>query len=451
MKVEKAYWRWARWLLLLALVGVVLAMVSCTPNRAWRTHEPAACPGSDCGDTYIEEHEHYTLGFVEFSERGNEFDRQRTEEVFARLRDASDSDEGIAIVTFVHGWLHNAEDSDSNVQSFRRVLDAIGQAGVMGDRKIFGVYVGWRGRTLYGLKSQYLTYWGRKSVAQHIGHNGVAPLVQKLHQVDESNDNNILLVVGHSFGGAMTLSAVNEILLSRMIRGLAREHPAEPLGEGVVLLNPAIEANQALALKEQSMRYADVDYPQLPLLHVISSEGDAATHVYFPLGQSVAALGWSEIDFSRTYGDRTYHFSEHELDINTVGNYQRFWTGALVPRAKAGAAALDNTSLGEWDYRDLCDPPAVHQPGSSPLPCSDTDPVSFLITDPSFIRNHSDIFNDKVAAYLTALVAERIYQTSPFLEQTCSDDQGYDFGKCFNYFLERYQQYFTDPTPTEGI
>ncbi len=451
MKSKQAYWRLVRWLLVLALVGVTLTMVSCTPNRAWRTHDPVACPSRDCGNAYIEEHEHYTLGFVEFSERGNEFDRKRTEEIFARLHSASDADEGIAIVTFVHGWLHNAKDTDSNVQSFRRVLDAIGRAGVMGDRKVFGVYVGWRGRSLYGLKSQYLTYWGRKSVAEHLGYNGVAPLVQKLHQVDESNDNNILLVVGHSFGGAMTLSAVNDILLSRMIRGLAQARPVEPLGEGVVLLNPAIEANQALALKEHSMRYAEVDYSQPPLLHVISSEGDAATHVYFPLGQSVAALGWSEIDFSRTYRGRTYNFSEHELDINTIGNYERFWTGALVPRDQAQGPARDNTVVGEWDYRDLCDEPPVHQPAHSPLPCSEADPVSFLIADPSFIKNHSDIFNDKVAAYLTAIVAERIYQKSPLLQQLCSDEEGYDFGKCFNYFIERYQEYFTAPVPASGI
>lgn len=445
------YFRWARWLLLLAIVAVVLTMVSCAPNKAWRTQGPTVCPGTGCGDAYIEEHEHYTLGFIEFSERGNEFDRQRTEEIIHRLHAGSESDEGIAIVTFVHGWLHNASSNDSNVQSFRTVLDAIGQAGVMGDRKLYGVYVGWRGKTLHGLKSQYLTYWGRKAVAEHIGYNGVSPLIQRLYEVDERNDNNILFVVGHSFGGAMTLSAVNDVLLSRMIRGLSNHQSVEPLGEGVVLLNPAIEANQALALKEQSMRFGQTDIEQPSLLHIISSEGDAATHVYFPLGQSVAALGWNEIDFTRTYDGRPYHFSEHALDINTIGNYQRFWTAALAPLKKRPEGVLGDYPVGDWEYRDLCQPPAEHQPAKSPLPCTDKDPVKFLITDPSFIKGHSDIFNDKVAAYLTSLVAESIYHKSPFLQQTCGDENGYDFGKCFNYFIDHYAEYFTAPVQTDGI
>ena len=59
----------------------------------------------------------------------------------------------------------------------------------------------------------------------------------------------------------------------------------EPFGHGVVLLNPAIEANQVLQLKELVAErcYAN-DQPKL--LHVISTSADYTTHNLFPLGAS---------------------------------------------------------------------------------------------------------------------------------------------------------------------
>ncbi|MDF5954925.1 hypothetical protein P4110_05965 [Pseudomonas aeruginosa] len=53
------------------------------------------------------------------------------------------------------------------------------------------------------------------------------------------------------------------------------------------MLNPAIEANQGLLLKENSLKVGALGTQPPPLLYVISSHGDSATHFAFPLGQWV--------------------------------------------------------------------------------------------------------------------------------------------------------------------
>lgn len=378
------------------------------------------------------------MSFIEFSERGNQFDRRKTRDIINRIEGYSATDAGVAVVVFVHGWLHNASNEDRNVKSFRQVLDTIGESGVLGERKLMGVYIGWRGKSLYGLGSQYLTYWARKSVAEQIGRNGVSSVVLKLAEIDARKQENILLIAGHSFGGAMTLSAVDNILLTKMIQGLANDTAVSPIGEGVVLLNPAIEANQIFALKEHSMRFAHLPQPQAELLHVISSEGDNATHVYFPIGQSIASLGWEEIDFERVYEGESYQFSEHNLDITTVGNYQRFWTGALTLDKNQRLDAYDQP-LGEWKFHDFCaSEQALPEQVQDHLPCSAQDPVVFLSTDASFIKDHGDVFNDKVSAYLTSIVAASMFHESKMLSDNCATDGEFSFSACFDFFLKRY-------------
>ncbi|MDO3387034.1 alpha/beta hydrolase [Gilvimarinus sp. SDUM040013] len=431
--------KFVRVLALLLGAGILVALtVSCTRSTAWRTEPPANCRQT-CAESYIEEHDNFELSFIEFSERGNQFDRRKTEDIVSRIESYASEDSGVAVVVFVHGWLHNASNDDRNVKSFRQVLNKIGSANILGERKLMGVYIGWRGKSLYGAGSEYLTYWARKSVAEEIGANGVSSVILKLAEIDARKPDNILLIAGHSFGGAMTLSAVDNILLTKMITGMSNGKATPPIGEGVVLLNPAIEANQIFALKEHSMRFAEQSSPQSELLHVISSKGDQATHVYFPVGQSIAALGWEEVDFERYYQDKLYKFSEHNLDITTIGNYERFWTGAITLNRNNRRDPYDQP-LGEWKFHDYCEDKSAttHNPLTARLPCSAQDPIVFLSTDASFIKDHGDIFNDKVSAYLTSIVASSLHQESKMLSENCERGGHFSFAACFGFFMGQF-------------
>jgi hypothetical protein len=139
----------------LSIAGPLL--LGCTPNEAYRTAIPANCAKPDCGDapdTLIEKYDGYDLAYVEFTERGNVFDRARMQDVLDHVAaqaeyDQNHPDRGVFTIVFVHGWKHNARADDGNVKSFRKLLrqvhDISKQNPIGTPRKVIGVYVGWRG------------------------------------------------------------------------------------------------------------------------------------------------------------------------------------------------------------------------------------------------------------------------------------------------------------------
>jgi hypothetical protein len=105
-----------------------------------------------------------------------------------------------------------------------------------------------------------VTYWERKATAEQVAKGGITELLLRLERevIDEQPgraNRNLYLVTGHSFGGAVVLSALNEIFLERVAAATAKNPDdarvlTRPFGHGVVLLNPAIEANEVFQLKE---------------------------------------------------------------------------------------------------------------------------------------------------------------------------------------------------------
>ncbi|MDT1000407.1 hypothetical protein RNI08_32255, partial [Pseudomonas aeruginosa] len=82
-------------------------------------------------------------------------------------------------------------------------------------------------------------------------------------------------------GGAITLGALHDPLLERLL-ALQDGQRIRAFGDAVIMLNPAIEANQGLLLKENSLKVGALGTQPPPLLYVISSHGDSATHFAFP-------------------------------------------------------------------------------------------------------------------------------------------------------------------------
>jgi hypothetical protein len=260
----------AAWLAACLLVwSSGLGLSGCTRNAPYRTAQPATCPAGDCDDKLIEKHDGYDLAFVEFTERGNVFDRERMNRVLDYVAeqaryDPSNPEGGVFTIVFVHGWKHNARGDDGNVISFRKLLrqiNTISRGIAIGSpRKVIGVYVGWRGLSVDLEPFTEVTYWERKAAAEQVAKGGVTELLLRLERevIDEQPgraNRNLYLVTGHSFGGAVVLSALNEIFLERVLAATAKNPDdarvlTRPFGHGVVLLNPAIEANEVFQLKE---------------------------------------------------------------------------------------------------------------------------------------------------------------------------------------------------------
>ena len=92
-----------------------------------------------------------------------------------------------------------------------------------------------------------------------------------------------LIIVGHSFGGAAVYSAISDIVTERFVDTVKHGEPLKPLGNQVILLNPAFEASRHYDLNQLAVSISQYPTNQRPVLSIFTSEGDWATHYAFPL------------------------------------------------------------------------------------------------------------------------------------------------------------------------
>lgn len=436
------------------VVFLLIALSACARGGPWRTgdidvddsgaisvqqyadfdfqNQDKECQPSDpCASALVEvftdnkDNIGFELGFIEFSERGNLFNDARAKFVLDRMNEYASDDRGLLTVVFVHGWKNNASTSNHNVEEFRKVLHGIAsnqRSGMVDGRRIMGLYVGWRGLSLDLPLLNQLTFWERKAVAEQIGENGASDLFLSLEELDAQNDKNLLVIIGHSFGGAITLTAFNEVILDRLHVQLQSQQPlSRTVADAMVLLNPAIEANEILHIKEQLVRNQS-DWQRIAspnLLRVVSTTADQATHKAFPVGQTLGVnLSWKQAQLSRDYLSNSPlqdYFREEKLDTTTAGNFLPFHTQELKFHP--------DSENDKWEFSQLCrGQPRIldktKKDNVSVLPCSSSDPVQFLYTSPEFMSGHSDVFNKQVSAYIAGVIHQTHIEAMRRMQRT---------------------------------
>ena len=403
----------------LGALGACLT-AACASNAPYHTtsEDGGACrtdPDSPaCRSSAYQEFERFDLAFAEFSERGNAFDDAKVEAVLAKIAAKARAD-GVVLIVFVHGWKHNASEDDPNVLSFKDSLETM--TGVLGNsfagtalgtRRLVGVYVGWRGASIGLPLLKELTFWDRKAVAEELGSGGVTRLLLDLDRITAGEARNVMVVVGHSFGGAIVVRALSDLITER-VTNRADDESARVFGDGVLVLNPAIEANQALPFVEAALQrpYAR---DQLPLFISISSDADAATHYAFPAGQTIGLATWRQTDLQRSYyhdrrtPEKPLPLRERHLDATTAGNFAPFLTHRLRASGQDGAVNFELTRCDAAP--EQCTPKGwttlSGQPTIGPLPAD--YPLYFVKTDKSVMADHNDIFNQQVRSFVFTVI-----------------------------------------------
>jgi len=438
---------------------VVLCFIAaCTPNKQLRTEfvEDNCLWGvEDCRNSIIEHYLEYDLGFIEFTERGNLYDRLSSQRLLSYIQTQARSERGAAVFVFVHGWKHNSNHNDTNVVEFREFLSRAAENEVIGKRKVIGLYLGWRGSLTDIPLLRETTYWGRKSVAEEVGAGGATEIFAKLHQVlvaradDRGQElyKNSYVIIGHSFGGAIVLSALHDVLLNNLVAAnpsLSESPQAcskiRRFADALILLNPAIEANKVILLKEATARCI-FDSEQVPLMHILSSDGDNATRVFFPLGEYVNFTSpLSPKKLPRTVNGKDIILDERQLSLNTVGNLEQLRTSYLSFDRTRNNWSMNNCE----DDLDACRI-FGKKTQKNHFTVSQNDPLRFIKTDQTFIKNHNDVFS----CYTQGFISSVIFETQ-FLEKGFSkpinkskdcinpDTNEFDFMKCFNSQLDDY-------------
>ena len=225
---------------------------------------------------------------IEFNDDGEMHDAAQWQALRDRITQADTAPE---LLIFIHGWHHSAASDDENYVAFKAFYEKMAQQKPKGE--LLGLYIGWRG-------DQYDPFWldgstdpsslvealdfptiiSRRIVAERVGENGVASLLDNLELLTDDHALQRYVVVGHSLGGAIGLYASKNRIKTQLI-----EHKPSP--NLVVLLNPAVTTNTYKPLDEWVSAEGDK-----PRMLVLQSKGDYAVKKAFNwLKEGERALG----------------------------------------------------------------------------------------------------------------------------------------------------------------
>ncbi len=423
---------------------VALGVTGCAPFQQYRTVYPQVCesdqtkPSDDCETHAIQSiptknGNRYLLGFIEFDDQGQLWDRKQMFDVVGKLAGDTGTRD-LLMVVFVHGWKHSAAPGDTNIDTFRKVLGQLSDAEAelakksnTAPREVAGIYLGWRGGSITVPVIENLTFWERKNTAQKVGHGGVTEALSRLEDLKlaklsiDPNSGTRLVVVGHSFGGAVVHTAVAQLLEQRFVQTTGpagRQSDIAGFGDLVVLINPAFEAMQFSGLSDMSTERSTYFQSQLPVVLEITSEADYATRYAFPAGRWFSTLFEKTRDRPRfnAVTQQQESIAESVANDTAVGHFEPYRTHRLYPIKDKDRAQVQELSATESVdlFRQTSADWANDHPGSK-IPFKDVmlertttsagrNPYLVTYVDKHLIRDHNDIDDPRIVAFIQQLI-----------------------------------------------
>lgn len=427
---------------------LVLLLAACSSNDIYRS-DYKTCDyktSGDCAKNALQVHApdgrgEYRLGFVEYDDQGQLRDPKQMHAVVDEYRRIAAS-EDVLLITFVHGWHHSAQPEDGNVVSFRKMLTEVSTMEGIGSeqqgrkkRKVLGLYVGWRGDSISVPYVNNVTFWERKNTAHKVGQQGVTEVLLKLEEIvnvkigiEEENPppmTSRLVLIGHSFGGAVVYGSLQKVLADRFIdsrRGKTFQDDAKGFGDLVVLMNPAFEALRFASLYDLSQEGCRNYFStQLPKLAILTSEADYATKYAFTIGRSLSTMFETHVSLDRHFcnkpgknGVQTMQVSEGKADRNTVGHFEPYLTHRLIPKADM-KERKDDFKIQQLQtiWAKHTNDVAVDFVGSQLESLNRTTPLNPYLNikvDKELINDHNDIWRPQIVAFIRDLI---VISTTP--------------------------------------
>lgn len=281
----------------------------------------------------------FTIGIVEYDDQGMTWSDAQVERVRELVSVTVKNDDAL-IVTFVHGWKNDCETCNGNLACFREVLALL--AAVEADlarlsgqpvRRVVGVYVAWRGKTMKIPYADTISAFSRKAAADRVG-GRASDLTSFLGWLNEarlranrattrpahpSPFGTRLVLVGHSFGADVLFGVIAGHLSAQLGASTATGAAlhAEPFANATVLVNPALEAS----LYERFNKQARVLFTerQLPLIVTVQGINDQVTRTVFPVERALV-----------TIGDATSTAKGYRSSLTAIGHSADYFTHTLV-------------------------------------------------------------------------------------------------------------------------
>jgi hypothetical protein len=227
------------------------------------------------------------------------------------------------VIVFVHGWRHDASIGDQNVADLRHYAAHAARflvercadeklrhvPEVHCDMEVTAIYIGWRGarvdeaamRNSFGPVGGFLgqltaagTLFDRKPISEEIAPVALSALRSIEAELSPrypggkfkpNPQSNKMLVIGHSLGGNLLATGLHDDLIKAVRRHKPEERLPPVLGDLVVLINPAAEAEKWTAVqREVWSRLAYRWDTATPLEAIVDS------HRFFPVEQPPVIL-----------------------------------------------------------------------------------------------------------------------------------------------------------------
>ncbi|MEM9914103.1 MAG: hypothetical protein AAF911_04000 [Planctomycetota bacterium] len=318
------------------------------------------------------------LAIIEFDEFGMLWDQNQLNDTLDLIaaRNA-ESERGIMLVTYTHGWMNNANPDrlEGDLIRFRDGMLALAAElhaeGAPAPDHVVGVYLGWRGATNRVPVWSYLSFWNRKHGAERVASYQMRETLFRLTDTAKRRSDTKVLLSGHSMGG-MILARTLAPTLSTLLLASGPEGVQVP-ADLILLQNPALDGLAAFQLVEYlkrtgaqvELRHPDgqVELAPGPVIVSVTSEADWVTRVAYPAGQRVENNARA---FRRDMGDGLPPQSEM---ANRAHGHLDFLISHRA-RLKDGEIVLERV------------------PGAY----NDT-PFWIVQTSEEICRNHSDIYN----------------------------------------------------------
>lgn len=281
----------------------------------------------------------FQISFVEFDERGDFWDRRQLGRANISIQKTK---KPILLVTYIHGWHHNADDrkpgtkNPGDVQAFRCLLSELALSESTKDFQVHGVYLGWRGRLVRG-PLDYLTFLDRKGAATRVAGTPVTETIFELiRQARRRNSYSKCVVIGHSFGALVLEKAMAQALTGGILAQDVQS-AGEPFNAPADLILLVNSAGESIYAKEMSDMLKRIQHRgsingKHPLLISITSESDTATSHWFPIGTFFPNLfAHREYHWDTKFGESSYEVDQNKYLTTTPGHNRLLFTHRIDP------------------------------------------------------------------------------------------------------------------------
>lgn len=300
----------------------------------------------------------YRLGFIEFDEQGDFWDRDQLHKTVQAIRQTG---RPILLVTYIHGWQNNANPKDaSDVEQFRGLLarltadKTVQKSGL----QVFGVYLGWRGRVVHRVNplidavtwlGKQSSFYSRKNAATRISSS--TPITEAIFTLIRTARRDTpgisrCIVIGHSFGALVLEKALAQALVGTLlyeepfVPGMKKSNTDRVFkpADLILLVNSAAES---IYSKELIDMYRDTTRPLgAPHVIMISSDADKATDIAFPLGTKLSNTPKLLSGSFREYHEKGRDTSQFNYFTRTPGHNDSLESHRLV-ELRRGTSELE--------------------------------------------------------------------------------------------------------------